>query len=249
MPDPKIYHLVDRHEADAATEQRCRHAYASMDDLYQANVMIPIHLWPEMYHRSAKDELGDPRPLPFLLELFEQFINQADDEDICVWTNSDSICHKLLPGYARMANAIWGPCSFFRADFVTPPSLELSPKNYGRQSRAHHIGRDAFCFTKKWLMSVEVPDFVLAASNWDLCFAAIIRETYQIKTTLANLGTPIFPAEPPVGYVGHVAHASAWNTPNLQNSPSNRHNGKLFKEWAAKHAPDLKFNEDFNLCV
>jgi hypothetical protein len=202
-----------------------------------------------MYTRNAKFDLGDPRPLPYLLELFNMFCDQAEDDDICIWSNSDSILHPLLPEYCRFHNSVYGPCSFFRADFVTPPSLELTPENYGRQSRAKHIGRDACSFSKKWLMSVEVPDFVLAASNWDLCFAAIIRKTYSINTTLANLGTPIFPAEPPVGYVGHVAHASAWNAPNLQNSPSNRHNGKLFKEWSAKHAPDLKFNEDFNLCV
>ena len=247
----KVYHLVDRFDADPATEKRCMTAYASHDTLYERGELIPIHAWPESYPRTADKMLGDPRPLPYLKDLFRKFLETANQDDICLWGNSDTILHPLIAEYARFHCSVYGPCSFFRADFRTPPSLDLSPENYGKRSIARHIGRDAFAFTHEWLADRfnDMPDFILGAANWDLCLAAMVRLEYGIRTNAANLGTQILPAEPPVGYVGHISHASEWHKPNLRESPSNLWNGKCFAEWAEINAPEMKFTKEMNLSL
>lgn len=245
----RVYHLVDRFEADPKTEARCQEAYRSWDSRLECGDIVPIYVWPHQYKRNAKDELGDPRPLPFLKELLSKFLEQSKDGDICLWTNCDTIIHPDLPEYVRFHCSVYECCSLFRADFNSPPSLNLRPEDYGRHSRAKHIGRDAFAFTREWLVDMfeEIPDFCLAASGFDLCLAAMVRNAHGIETTNANLGQQIFPAEPIVGYCGHISHESEWHKMALRNSQSNLHNGQLFREWAERHAPKLKFTAEGNL--
>lgn len=246
----RVFHVVDRFEADEATEKRCSGAYSSWDDLYQNGSLLPIHMWPEHFDRNAT-EIGDPRMLPYLKDLLLRFIDNSEPGDICLWTNCDTIIHPLTVEWCRIQCSVYGPCSFFRSDFHNPPSLELSPEDYGKRSTVKHIGRDAFAFPREWLVARwdEIPDWILAAANWDLAMAAMVRLHYGIHTTAGNLGQQMFPAEPMLGYVGHKSHSSAWNQEQFRASPSNLHNGKLFKEWASKHAPQLKFTPEGNLAL
>lgn len=246
----KVIHLVDRFEADESTERRCLTAYASWDTLYEKGALTPVHVWPEQYARGSKLELGDSRNLPFLKDCFQKALDASEDGDFILWGNSDSILHPQIAEYVRFHCGVYGACSFFRTEFgSSSPCLECSPEDYARQGRGRHIGRDAFAFSRKWMVENwdEIPSAILAAAMWDIHMACLIRLSYGIKTTNANIGEQLFPAEPILGYCGHLMHHSAWNMTNPNQNPSNAHNGRLFKEFAAKYLPDLKVTPEGNL--
>lgn len=249
-PKNRIFHLVDRHNADEKTESRQQAAYQSWDNLYEKGILIPAHFYEEIYPKTAREALGDSRPLPFLKDCFQFALDQSEDGDFILWGNSDSILHPQIAEYVRFHCGVYGACSFFRTEFgSTSPSLECSPEDYARQGRGRHIGRDAFAFSRKWLVENwgEIPDAILAAAMWDIHMACLIRLGYGIKTTNANIGDQLFPAEPILGYCGHLSHHSAWNMTNPNQNPSNAHNGGLFKEFAAKYLPELKVTQEGNL--
>lgn len=245
----RIFNLIDKFEdTDQQAIHRKSHAVKSQDDLYENGKLIPIHVWE--YPSTADKTLGDPRKLPYLKDLLHKFLDASEDGDICIWCNDDSILHPNIVEYSKFHCSVYGACSFFRSEFgPNPPSLESRPDDYARQSRGRHIGRDAFAFRREWLVQNwdEIPNFCIGASGWDLCMAALIRLTFGIKTTTANLGEQMFPAEPENGLVGHVAHKSLWNLDSTQNSPSNKWNGRLFREWSESHGLELRFTAENNL--
>lgn len=238
----KIFHLVDQREiADKATADRIWKCQESWEDLYFKNLLIPVHVWEGSYPRNAKDALGDPRPSPFFKDLLTKALEQCDSSDGVLWTNSDNLIHKDLPEYLRYQLSVHGPCSIMRTEFRgSHPSQDVPAEFWGRQSTEKHIGRDGFCFPAGWLRERldELPDFALSYKAWDIHLACIIRLHYDYKTTNKNIWDVILPAEIPLGYLGHLAHKSAWLKDI--NSPGNLHNGKLFREWASKYLPDLK---------
>lgn len=247
----RVFNLIDKFEdTDEKAIARKSHAVKSQDDLYEKNQMIPIHVWE--YPRTADKTLGDPRKLPYLKDLFKRFLEDSWPEDVCIWSNDDTLLNGRIVEYSKFHASVYGACSFFRSEFGnSPPSPDMAPEEWARMSRGRHIGRDAFAFSHKWLVEHwdTIPDFCIGASGWDLCFAALIRLTYGIKTTGANLGENIFPAEAPDGLVGHVAHHSLWNLDSTRQSPSNAWNGRLFREWSEKNGLELKFTEENNLAV
>jgi hypothetical protein len=249
--ESRVFNLIDKFEdTDMAEIARKHHAVKSQDDLYEKGHLIPIHVWE--YPRTSDKTMGDPRKLPYLKDLLQKFLDVSGPGDICLWSNDDTILHPRIAEYVKFHCSIYGACSFFRSEFVSsPPSTDFSPEEYARQSRGRHIGRDAFAFKREWLKNNwdSIPDFILGASGWDLCMAAIIRLTFGIKTTGENLGEQIFPAEPINGYVGHIAHPSLWNLKGTTNSPSNQWNGKLFQEWSERRLKYLRFTAENNIAT
>jgi Glycosyltransferase family 9 (heptosyltransferase) len=245
----RVFHVVDRFEdTDAATIKRKEQVQASWDVLYETGALIPAHCW--KYPRNAKDTMGDRRALPYLKDLLKNAMNQMDDDDIALFTNDDNILHPRIAEYLRFHVSVYGACSMFRTEFrQRVASLDLPPEQYARAGTGKHIGRDGFAFTKRWLVENwdSIPDSCLGASMWDIHMAALIRLGYGIKTTNQNIGHQIYPAEIPAGYTGHIFHSSAWNVKDAHLVPSNLHNGKLFKEFAAKSLPELKVTEEGNL--
>lgn len=244
----RIFHLVDRHEeSDQRTLNRKMTCWASWDTMYETGALIPCHCW--SYPRNAKS-IGDERALPYFRDLLLFGMGQCSDEDIILWTNDDNLILPDLPNYLLYHIAVHqGPCSIFRTEFRSVPSLKLSAYDFGNHSTEKHIGRDGFAFQKKWLVEHwdEIPDVILAASDWDIQMACIIRNFYGITSVNANLSAQILPAEIPNGYTGHIAHHSAWNTANVDTVPSNVHNRALFREYASKHCPMLIFNANNTL--
>ena len=230
----RVFHLVDRYVCDQATADREAWSWRNWDSAYEKSDLLPIHIWPEQYKRSALD-IGDKRRLPYLLDCFQIALDQTEPGDIIAWTNQDTALHRIFPEYCRFAASVYGPISFFRTELDAPQSLDVMPKHFARFARRPHVGRDAFAFSHDWLKEHldEIPPFILGAEAWDLCMAAIIRLHYGIKTTADNLGKQLFPAEPPNGYVGHLAHKSSWSDDGPK-SPANQHNVELFRQWLEK---------------
>ncbi len=217
---PRIVHAVDMWDAS----DRHAHAQKSWAGLFDSD-SYGFHT-PD--HRTAKS-ISDPRALPYLKDLLHDAFYRfgVEDDDIVFWSNSDNSFSPELPAFLRKHVSLYGACSFRRTEKGTP---------------GVHTGRDAFAFTKRWLEEhwKEIPDFLLGAPSFDLCLAALIRLQRGIVTTADNLTTDFFPCDIGPGYVYHEPHESAWV--RFSNSPGNRHNRRLFREWSLKHLPRLRFN-------
>lgn len=247
----RVFHLVDRFEDDPKSAARKFPAYNSWDALYESGELLPIHTWD--YPRRSKATIGDTRDLPYVRDLFQQFLNQAKPGDICLWGNDDILLHKGIAEYCRMHCSVFGAVSFFRVELQSAPnSLDMLPEELARLGRGRHIGRDAFAFTYDEVLELveECPDWILAAKMWDVHLALLIRLKYKIRTkSSADVAEQIFPAEAPRGYCCHIAHASAWTAGGTESIPSNKYNGKLFLDFyeRAKNYMDIKVTPEGNL--
>jgi hypothetical protein len=223
---PKIFHVVDvfgsapRHHVAQSTWAA---AYAEG--------MVPVHV--SGYAREAKAELGDARALPFLKDLLSVAINEADDDnDVVVWSNSDV---GLAKGTAAAIGAHvreHGAASMRRVE----------------SNGEHHIGRDLFAFTVKWLRDhwEEFPDYVIGAPVFDLGLVAMIRKSHGLPTTMKNMKADMAPADMPAGYALHESHKSEWDVNNVDSVPSVRWNKEQFRNWAKKYAPEIRFSKGGN---
>lgn len=246
-PQRLIYHVCERHpEKNAMEARRKRTAQESWDVLYRTGNVIPAHYW-EPYKRNAKQDLGDPRALPYLKDVFEVGMNQAGDEDIILFTNDDNWLHPKLPALVQLHCSLWGVCCSQRCEFVEGPILRGSapPEAFAMAGRLH-MGRDLFAFTKRWLVAHwdEIPDFVIGCSDWDLCLAGLVRRQWGIASTRQNIEDSIWPAELVRGYISHQYHPPKWRDPNYETvAPGQIHNRALFRAWGDKYMPSLKFHE------
>lgn len=245
----RIFHCVERHhEKDGKYAGRKSVAWNSWDTLYSRGLMIPAHYW--NYSRTADKEVGDPRPLPYLKDLFKFALDQMDEQDVMLWTNDDNPLHPEVAEYIKFHVGVYGACTSFRSEFSGEiPPLTLTPKHFDQGSQKH-MGRDIFAATKRWMIEHwdEIPDFIIGCSDFDLCLAAMIRNQHGLPTTNKNISELMFPAEIMRGYVAHQYHQSHWSRPGYQDSaPGQKHNRKLFREWAEKHCPTLVFNENNTL--
>lgn len=206
--------------------------------------MIPCHLW--KFERTALG-IGDRRALPYLKDVLKSAMDQADDHDIIVWSNDDNILHPDLPGILNFCVSVYDAVSSQRCEFRRIPA-NATPEEWAKASTGH-MGRDLFAFKKSWLVAHwnEIPDFLLGASIFDLALACLIRLDKGIITTRRNIEHGIWPAEIPLGYVGHKTHQNVWSKPQNVKSPSELHNKRLFHEWASKNLPELKFTESLEI--
>lgn len=238
-PPRSVFHAVERHEEpDPNQRRRKEFAQQSWDILYSDYGVVPCHLW--NYTRSSLD-IGDSRHLPFLKSVLSYAMQQAGEDDIIMWTNDDIGLHPNIVEQLRFHCSLYECCCSQRCDFSSTVPLGEPPNVFARMGD-HHMGRDMFAFTKRWLMQhwEEIGDFILGASAWDLCLASMIRSEKGIESNRQNLERSIFPCEIERGLVWHQRHVGAWN--HNPDAPSEQHNKRLFKEWAAKRLPNLQFH-------
>lgn len=239
----RILHAVERHEIkDEKEKERHAKAEASWAVLYRKGRAAPCH-----YSRYARDarEIGDNRQLPFLKDVLLAARSKARKKDVIMFTNDDVILHPRLPEMVIRHIKLYDACSSHRCEFhyAPMPSLDCSPDVFA--SRAEfHMGRDLFAFSRDWLERNwdDIPDFILGASDWDLCLAAMIRYKKGYDTTRQNYLEVIPCCELPLGYVIHEGHPAHWARPeNIDTAPSQIHNRRLFREWSHKRLLNLEF--------
>lgn len=245
----RIIHAVERHEiTDEKEIQRRSKALASWDSLYKGGRVIPVHY--STYKRTAI-EIGDSRRLPYLKDVLEKALTRCRKNDLVMFTNDDIILHPQLPEVLLRHLKLFDACSSQRVEFHyhPMPSLDCSPAAFA--SRAEwHMGRDLFGFTRQWLERNwdEIPDFILGASDWDLCLAAMIRYKKGYDTTKSGFLDVIPCCEIPLGYVIHEWHEARWSAKdNVNTSPSQVHNRRLFMEWSNKRMINFEFTKESTL--
>ena len=239
-PFRRLYHVVERHE-EPIPDQRPRKEFAqrSWDALYDQGV-VPCHTW--VYKRNAHDTIGDRRDLPYLKDVLAEGLGQTQGEDdIVFWCNDDNWLHPRLVARLRCHCAIYEACTSQRCEFQGPIVPGKTPAEYAKLG-AYHMGRDIFAGTVRWFTKHwdEIPDFLLGASDFDLCLAALVRKDKGFITNRKNIEDCIWPCELPRGYVCHQHHEPFWHRPdNEHTAPSQLYNRKLFREWVAKYAPEI----------
>lgn len=237
-PARAVLHAVERHEEpDPHHRKRKEAAQRTWDVLYAEHGVIPCHLW--NYARSSQD-IGDNRRLPFLKSVLSFAMQQAGEDDVIMWTNDDIGLHPLIAEQLRFHCSLYECCSAQRCEFVNLPPV-ATPQVIAKMG-GHHMGRDMFAFTKRWLLRnwEQIGDFILGASAWDLCVASMIRREKGITSNRVNLEHSIFPCELERGFIWHQQHQGAWT--QQPESPSEQHNKRLFKEWAGRNLPQLVFH-------
>lgn len=238
---PKFFHSVEVHpDRGEAESRRKKVARDSWQTLYSRG-MVPCPY--SEYKRTARD-IGDARDLPFLKDVLEPALAQANPDDCIVWTNDDIILHPELLDILRVQVGIWDACTSMRVEFKTEtvPHLTSSPEEMAARGEVRHMGRDLMAAKASWFRRHwnELPDAIIGAPAFDLHLAAFVRHTLGHRTTRQNIADRIPCCELPHGYVIHQHHPSVWAA-LPQNTPSHVHNGRLFREWSAKALPELKF--------
>lgn len=241
-PSRRLIHSVERHpEPEKREQNRKRAAMQTWDTLYAQDGVIPAHYY--NYVRDAQSAIGDQRQLPFLKDALKFGMDQAGPDDILFFTNDDVWLHKDTADLLRFQTAVYGACCAQRVDFSKPIPSNLSPSELA-ESGHKHFGRDLFSFTMEWLKAHwdDIGDFVLGASDWDLCLCAMIRKDLGTLSTKRLFKDVFFPSEIPLGYVCHCIHAAKWTHPeNIDTGAAQRHNRTLFRAWGEKHCPTLRF--------
>lgn len=243
---PQIIHAVQLHGIEP------RHKRAM--DTWNKIEWDGIYAEDGRFYRSSKD-IGDKRSLPFLKDLLEEAMRyEVEPGDIIFWCNDDNAIAPELPAFLRKHVSLYGACSFRRTDHVHVLTTSKGGNHFALGDGTNpitpklpHCGREGFAFTKRWLMNNwdRIPDMLLGFCAWDLCLAAIIRKERGIVTTKVNLTTEFWPADAGPGFVFHEPHASEWAKD--ENSPGNRYNRRLFRDYAAKELPNLRFDGNDNL--
>lgn len=245
----RIIHAVEIHEIkNEKDRERINRAKSSWEHLYRDGWTTPCHY--SDYARTS-GAIGDSRELPFLKDVLFKAVRKAAKKDIIMLTNDDIILHPLLPDTLMRQIKLYDACSSHRCEFhyYPMPSMDCSPDVFA--SRAEwHMGRDLFAFSKAWLEANwnDIPDFILGASDWDLCLAAMIRYKKGFDTTKENYLEVIPCCELPLGYVIHEWHQSVWSRPeNVDSAPSQLHNRRLFRDWCHQRKLSLDFSETSTL--
>lgn len=193
----------------------------------------------EKYLRTAKD-IGDRRDLPYLKDVLSNALASASDGDIVVFTNDDIILHPDCAVELERLMSKVTCASSRRIDLKDPFDSSRSREDYAKLDN-RHVGRDLFAFRADWLRDhiSEIPDFILGASAWDLCLAAMVRNYGGCEWSIRTSASDCLSCELPLGLVLHESHSPKWGDSDNQNSPSELHNAKLFKDWCKAYAPHV----------
>lgn len=236
MKESRIIHVYEsHHETNVTTLARQSKAHGTWRTLYAQGVVDCAY----SHYVRVSNSVGDPRGLPFLKDCIAHGLSKCESEsDICMWTNSDSLLHPSLPSALRMFCAIYEVCTAQRREFKNGyPDGQYSIDQIVGMS-GPHLGRDLFAATKRWFIKHwdQIPDFLLAASEFDLCLAAMVRTQKLHQTTHQNLFERVQCCEIPQGYISHESHDPEWNRVG-RNNAANSYNHHLFKKWAEKYSP------------
>jgi len=192
------------------------------------NNCIQVHR--SSWGRDARD-IGDTRPLPYLKDLLTAGLGASLHSGDCIVWHNDDVC--LAPNALRSIHDHVRKWDFCCTRRLEDPSYV-------------HMGRELMAFRAGWLRDNlhRLPDTILGASDFDLFYAAWLRKERGIITTGSNLTLDMLPVDIPAGLAMHEKHESSWNTRERIAAPSTQHNRRLFREWARRELPNLRFTSE-----
>jgi hypothetical protein len=234
LPRPRVWHAFEKHKT---LSDRAKRAQLTWVVLYEAFGWKAAPLIP--YPRDAR-KIGDARDLPFIRDILQVSLNQAEDQDVIVMTNDDII---LMPAVHEEIMAAMAQVPILvssRRDIWKFGELGTKPP----VPKHSHVGRDLLAVKAWWLRDhwSEFPDFIIGARDWDTCFTIMARKACGIKvgnTWSMDAGTPqiITACELASGNVLHEFHSSM----ATNDCMANRWNLVQMAQWQHSYAPEMCF--------
>jgi hypothetical protein len=230
-----LHAVMMQARTDPKEKARVEQAQSSWGQLYANGSLVPCHYTD--YKRTADKEIGDPRALPYFKDALKMAMEKSSSlDDIIVWTNDDIWIHPELPDLIRRHVSIYGVCTSRRCEINSLLADNASPEDYANVHQGH-MGRDLFAATHRWIVENwnSIPDAILRASRFDLILAYLVRLYFGVTPSqVGSLDAQVFPAELPIGYIAHVRHVNFWSRKNNADSPSEKHNKRLYDEFVGR---------------
>lgn len=225
-PQRKLIHVIEQHKEKLEESIRNTVARKSWYELYKKGVLCSVTKEP--YVRDGRI-VGDKRTTPFLKDVLKFGMDNARDEDVIFWTNSDTIISELV------VETIW-------------KSLDKTPlstmRRVDHETRKPHPGRDLCAFDAKWLREHwnEIPDFLLGTPEFDNWMALAARRIQNRDSTARQLFDDWYPCDMPHGAISHIDHDPyAMTGPRRYTAPENIYNVKLLRDWCSKNQTGVRF--------
>lgn len=212
---------------DDDERRRFQSAYETWQWHFRHGQMMEFPVRQEDLRRSSAD-IQDPRPVPYVKDLFDHGCNFAMPEDIVVYVNRDIGLTTLAP--ERIIESVRrnnGATVAFRRN-VSPPHRHYKTLRNFRPDG----GFDLMAFTPAWWAKnrSKMPDMFIGREAWDTCFRRLVEE--HVKGSLVSGSRGDFWNEPCYldDVIWHEAHQSYWIRERKTN-PSQLHNRKLALEF------------------
>lgn len=223
-----IIHLVPRYFcSDDQCNNRLRYAERTWDIAYSNGLARRVDMW--SYPRTSWS-IGDKRQVPFLKDVLRYGMDQIGDQDVMVLTNDDTLINQYFWCIARNTLMNRGAFASFRSNLLTY-NIEDAFNYPQSPKRGYGPGRDAFAFKRSWLQEHldEIPDYVLAHTDWDSTLAMLIRITNGCVPTAEDYCKEHPSSEIDSRFIGHLEHDAYWvQTPE---TVGNKYNRKLSDEF------------------
>lgn len=200
---------------NAGEAMRRRAAQSSWDRAYKSGNWLPCEVAEKSLPRNASTALNDPRPLPFIRDIFDRAIeaSHAQPYDILVFTNDDIAMAEEIGPLIEDVKMGWAS----RRDFMSIPrrvTREVLAKG------ADHPGVDIIFFpVHSWTLIRSIfPDMLLATERWDLVMRSVLKNAggSEVRDIIA-----------------HAMHVAYWT--RYWDNPAARHNCRLYDEYCAEH--------------
>lgn len=201
--------------SNAGEKIRTHAARASWARAYKTGDWVQCEVVEKSLRRNACTVLNDPRPLPFIRDIFDRAIetSHAAPEDIIVFTNDDIGMAEEIGPVIEDVKTGWAS----RKDFASIPrrvTREVLVKG------ADHPGVDLVFFPVYLWTDIRdmFPDMLLATERWDLVMRSVLKTIGG--TEVRNV-------------IAHGLHMAYWT--RYSGNPSAEYNCKLYDEYCAKH--------------
>lgn len=222
---PKLIHTTDGYGYSRMDEVRHKAAFVSWMALDW------LEFKPEFRFTRSSSDIGGSRDLPYLKDLLKATLETARDQDVIVWTNSDTIVTGNLNA------SLWGALE--SAPIVTSRRLDY-------QTGKPHPGRDLSAFRVSWLRDhwQEIPDLLCGSAEIDNWMALEARRQIGVNSSARELFQDIYPADLPPGFLRHMNHGvPRWDRPEDRYTiPENLYNMRLLADWVRRNMPSVQLN-------
>jgi len=159
---------------DDDCKRRFENARYSWDLHFQTGAMMDFPVKDSDLHRTS-ESIGDPRPVPYVRDLFDYGCKFAMPEDIVVYINKDAGLTTVAP--ERIIEAVQrnnGVACAFRRNITPTPWVHLKTLTGGSCDG----GFDLMAFQPGWwrMHRNKLPDMLIGREAWDTCFRTLAEE-------------------------------------------------------------------------
>ena len=161
--------------------------------------------------RDARS-LGDTKPKPFLIDLYNIALTHARPDDWLLYSNTDCAISKDL--YQTLSKTQGTIVEYMRQDVGGEPKTLEELLNNNRE--VFFLGIDGLALRAQFYKELRpyLPDFVIGEPHWDTLYSAFLRSVLPVRRETKRLF--------------HPKHEQMWSV--YSPSPAGKHNCKLYDD-------------------